>query len=89
MPIIHDMTDCPADGAEAYGMTQYDEKFQDGDVLDLGNGNTGILVEAWPVVATGSIPEFHQLDEVTTWQSLDGGKYLASYELACLHAERK
>ncbi len=48
-------------GQEAYAETQTNPDIKDGDILDLGYGNVGILVKAWPVVVAGQIEGFHQI----------------------------
>lgn len=40
---------------DLYGATQTSDSIKDGDVLDCGGGNLGIMVKAWPVVAVGEI----------------------------------
>lgn len=51
---------------------------EDGDVINLGNGNVAILVQARPTVVVGEIEHFYRLEAGLTLELLDGGKYAAS-----------
>ena len=73
---VHDFVD--VDSGDVYDQTQTDDAIKDGDVLDLGNGNVAILVEAWPTVFSGKIEHFHRLDTGFSFETLDDGKYAAS-----------
>lgn len=63
---------------DVYDRTQTDDTIKDGDVLNLGNGNVAILVEAWPTTVTGEIKHFHRLEAGVTFETLDDGKYAPS-----------
>lgn len=65
-----------------YDLTQTNDNIKDGDVLNAGRGNIGIMVDAWPTIAFGKIKGFHTLQAGHTFYTLDGGKYKQSYELA-------
>ena len=75
-PMVHGFKGKPP--REVYDQTQTDDSIKDGDVLNLGNGNVAILMEAWPTIVFGEIEGFHQLAPGETFESIDGGKYAAS-----------
>ncbi len=79
-PKIVDMTD--VDQEDAYDHTQTTDGIKDGDVLDLGDGNVAIMVQAWPTTVFGKIKHFHTLADDYSWDTIDNGKYKASHELA-------
>lgn len=76
---VHDLSDLQPE--EAYAATQTDPNIKDGDVLDLGDGNTAVLVKAWPVIVVGTYHGFHGLID-GDWARLDGGKYLEAVKRA-------
>lgn len=65
-------------GAEVYDQTQTDSTMKDGDLLDLGGGNIGILLQAWPTVVCGEIDQFHKLADGVSFDSYLEGKYSAA-----------
>lgn len=71
---VHDFTG--KSSREAYDQTQC--LCKDGDIINLGNGNVAIMVQAWPTVVVGEIETFHRLESGQTFESLDDGKYAAS-----------
>lgn len=73
---VHDFEGRPS--GEVYDLTQTDDSIKDGDVINLGNGNVAILMNAWPTVVVGEIEHFHRLVSGVTFESIDGGKYAAS-----------
>ncbi len=73
---VHDFVG--VDSGDVYDQTQTDDAIKDGDVLNLGNGNVAILLEAWPTVFSGKIDRFHRLDAGFSFETLDDGKYAAS-----------
>lgn len=78
MPTVHTFSSAH----EAYDACQVRDDIRDGDVLAVpGRGIYGVLVGAWPIAVTEARDYLHQLEGVT-WDELDDGKYLASYELA-------
>ena len=80
MPKVHNLQGCGA--SAAYNYTQTHGNVNDGDVLDLGNGNVGILIQAWPVIYAGEIEHFHGLAPGISWADMNDGKYFASAGLA-------
>ena len=71
--------ECPSD---VYDRTQTDNSISDGDILNFGNGNIGILVQAWPTVVCGKIEHFHLITEGSDLETIDNGKYALSVEKA-------
>jgi len=78
-PKVHDFSHM-SDG-DIYDQTQWDDTIRDGDVL-IGSKGAGILVDAWPVVVTGHMEEFHKLSPDISWEEFEDGKYAKSAELA-------
>ena len=64
--------------ADVYDQTQTDSSIKDGDLLDLGGGNIGILLQAWPTVVCGEIDQFHTLADGESFDSYQEGKYSAA-----------
>ncbi len=51
----------------------------DGDILVVPSENVvGIMVRAWPTAVSMNAGSFHTLDNDTSWDDLDGGKYLSA-----------
>ncbi len=76
---VHDLSDLQPE--DAYAATQTNPNIKDGDVLDLGDGDVAVLVDAWPVMVVGHCCGFHELIP-SGWERLDGGKYLAAVKRA-------
>jgi|SRR3954468_16649648 hypothetical protein len=72
-----------ASTAEAYDASQTDDNIKDGDVL-LTPTCVGFLDEAWPMLVKGVDPHkaFHKLKPGYSWDTVEGGKYKKSVELA-------
>lgn len=87
-PIIHDLSHL--DHAEAYDHTQTSAHIHDGDVLDLGRGDVGVMVSAWPTMVKGHSTQFHKLDHASghTWDTIEGGKYATSAARAHQHSKK-
>jgi hypothetical protein len=77
---VHDLSGMTP--REAYAFTQTEESVKDGHILNLGNGNVAILVQAWPVMVTGDIPNFHHLGPDHSWEEMDNGKYFEAAKQA-------
>lgn len=80
MPTVHTFNSSSA----AYDASQSRDDIRDGDVLAVpSEGVYAVLAGAWPVAVTEECGSFHHLDHAgITWDELDDGRYLASYELA-------
>ena len=63
---------------DVYDRTQTDDSIKDGDILNLGNGNIAILVQAWPTVVCGEIEHFHKIEDGYEFEKIDNGKYALS-----------
>lgn len=68
---------------EAYDASQCWDEINDGDILHVSSGVIGILIKAWPTWVRGPEPEeFHRIKDGESWETIEGGKYLPSVELA-------
>jgi uncharacterized protein (DUF342 family) len=76
---VHDLSDM--DDGSAYDETQVSDEIHDGDVIITRNG-VGVMVEAWPVIVTGNSTSFHKLNDGTSWDEFEGGKYAESAQKA-------
>jgi len=76
---VHDLSDM--DDGSAYDETQVSDEIHDGDVIITHNG-VGVMVEAWPVIVTGNSTSFHKLNDGTSWDEFEGGKYAESAQKA-------
>jgi hypothetical protein len=76
---VHDLSDM--DDGSAYDETQVSDEIHDGDVIITRNG-VGVMVEAWPVIVTGNSSSFHKLNDGTSWDEFEGGKYAESAQKA-------
>lgn len=77
---VHDFTGHSA--REVYDKTQTDATIKDGDVLNFGGGNVGIMIGPWPTVAVGEILDFHALSPGQNFDTFMNGKYAASLKNA-------
>jgi len=76
---VHDLSDM--DDGSAYDETQVSDEIHDGDVIITRNG-VGVMVEAWPVIVVGNSSSFHKLNDGTSWDEFEGGKYAESAQKA-------
>ena len=76
---VHDLSDM--DDGSAYDETQVSDEIHDGDVIITRNG-VGVMVEAWPVIVVGNSSSFHKLNDGTSWDEFEGGKYAESAKKA-------
>jgi hypothetical protein len=76
---VHDLSDM--DDGSAYDETQVSDEIHDGDVIITRNG-VGVMVEAWPVIVVGNSSSFHKLNDGTSWDEFEGGKYADSAQKA-------
>jgi hypothetical protein len=76
---VHDLS--RMDHGRAYDETQTNDDIEDGHVLKV-KGGTAILMRAWPTMVSGKSKHLHSLADGHSWETIDGGKYKKSYELA-------
>jgi len=65
--------------SEAYDYTQYSDTIKDGDILIVKDG-VGVMVEAWPSMASGESKVFHK--PTSDFHEQTNNKYLAQFNAA-------